>query len=819
MAKGKKTTPTGSAPLSAATLPYSERAVNRVIVIVLFLLPFVFYWKYAGGAPMLFGTDWLGAGSFAMREWMTRFITSHHTIAYWLPDILCGQPTGAAFFADLFYPTQLLRLLLPIQVVWTWTFILHIFLAGLGTWLFLRELGTNTVAAALGGVAYMFAGSLVTLTYGGHDGRLIGSALLPLAMFFLHRGMTRRQLIYFLLMGLVIGLQLLSGHLQKVYYTGLILLAWFLFEFFGMLRTGRAAAFRLALYFVLGVGCGVALSAVQYLPIAGNMPYAARGGERGYEYASSWSMPLIETFDLLTPRFSGGLESYWSRNPFKLHSEYLGILPLLFAAIAIFRRWRERRVKFLTLTGIGVLLMAWGGNTPFYYIPYYLFPGVSKFRGPAMFFFAGAFILAALAGLGIDYLLRGLKDTEVKKTTRTAFIAAGVPVFLLLVFAAFKEPMLSLLGSFTIRNEQKLGALAANYPNMLTGLLIAAAVAAIGLGLALLFLRRRVKLLPFAAVAAVVMVLDTGISFNLWNEPKGYIKGVPPPAQYFAPDEVVSALKADTSLYRVLPLNYERSDEGELMYGGISSTGGQLPNPLQSYQDFIGAGQSVLFAAGNLMQPAFMNLANVKYVISYTLPEDASRYDERNRQAIEQLRAYFSQPQFALFSAGPKYTVYQNLGCLPRAFVATEFAAPKDKDELLSRLAQPGFDPGRTVLLYDSPGFESYFESLPGAAAVEEYGPNRVRVRTEAAGPALLVLSDNYHPAWQAKVDGQATRVLRAYHTFRAIPVPAGQHEVTLDYDPKDYRLGGLFSLAAALFLVITGVFTIVRRRKTGVAS
>ena len=38
----------------------------------------------------------------------------------------------AGFFADMFYPTLLLRLFLPVHVVWTWTFVLHHFLAGLG---------------------------------------------------------------------------------------------------------------------------------------------------------------------------------------------------------------------------------------------------------------------------------------------------------------------------------------------------------------------------------------------------------------------------------------------------------------------------------------------------------------------------------------------------------------------------------------------------------------------------------------------------------------------------------------------------------------
>jgi hypothetical protein len=804
--------------IPAVACPLSEKTLERVIVVLLFLLPFVFYGKYLFGGRMLHGTDWIGAGGYMIREFMARYISGHHSLAYWMPHILSGQPTGAAFFADMFYPTLFLRLVLPVHVVWTWTFTLHLSLAGLGVYLFLKELKLGPVPAGLAGVAYMFSGSLVTLTYAGHDGRLIGSALAPFALLFLHRGMTRRQLVQFLLMGLFMGLQLLSGHIQKVYYTGLIVVAYFLFMLISTLRLERSALLgvRLGAYFAVGLGFMAALSAIQYLPIYANMPYASRGSERGYAYASSWSMPVIETFDLLTPRFSGGLDAYWGANPFKLHSEYLGILPLLFAAIAVFRRWRDRFVRFFTFSFLGSLLMAWGGNTPFYRIPFYLFPGVSKFRGPAMIFFLAALSLVVLAGFGIDHLLREFKQEDAGKTRRTALIAGAVPLGLFVLFGALKGPLTSLLRSATMQSEQKFAALEANYPNIVSGLLLAALLAAAGFVLAYLLLGRRIKLLHFAATAAIVMVLDSGISFNLWNEAKGYIRGMSVPREYFAADDAVTALKSDTSLFRVLPLNFERSDEGLLMYHGIQSTGGQMPNPLQSYQDFIGAGTSVMFQAGNLMLPNFMNLANVKYVIAPTLPEDVSRFDQRSQQYISQLKAYLSQPTFAPVHAGPRYSVYENTRALPRAFMAQGYEVVKDKDEVITRLSSPGFDPAAIALLYETPGSVPpiYQLGLAPHAIVTSHDANQIAVRTQSGQSAILVLSENWHPEWKAWVDGKPAPVLRAYHTFRAVAVPEGEHEVVFRYDNRHYRTGGLLTLASLLFLAGTAVITSLLRRR-----
>ncbi len=739
--RGKQSPKTTAPPRPT---PVSEQNLHRIALVVLFLLPLVFYAKYLFGGQMLFGTDWLGAGGYQMREFMARYISSHGNIAFWMPAILSGQPTVAAFFGDLFYPTQLFRLFIPVHVVWAWTFYLHVFVAGLGTYLFLKELKLPVLPAALGGVAYMFAGSLLTLTYAGHDGRLIGCALVPFALFFLHRGMNRRQLFYFLLCGLIVALQLLSGHVQKVYYTVLILFAWFLFVWIRTIRAERSAALavKLAAFFGIGMGLALALSAIQYLPIIGNMSLAARGSERGYAYATSWSMPIRETLDLISPSFSGILNDYHGTNPFKLHSEYMGLIPLIFAVWAVVRAWKNPRVKFFLLAFAVTLLMAWGGNTPFYRIPYHILPGISKFRGPGMIFFLASFSIAVLAAFGFQQAMRW--------TGRKKWHRPRTPVVL-------------------------------------------------------------------AVALAVVMTVDIGLSLRLWNKKEGFIRGVPPPAQYFSEDEAIAFLKKDTTLYRVMPMNYERSDAGVLMGHGIQSVGGQLPNPLQSYQDFIGSGSSVMFQSGNLENPNLMNLLNIKYVISLTLPEDASRYDPKSRQVIRHLRHLFAQPRFEPAHIGTRYTVHRNLGVLPRAFLVPGYELMDTREQLLEKLKRPDFDPAAIALLYDDPGFTPASvmndSGDVGSVRVVKHNANEIVLRTDASTSCLLVLSENYHPDWKAYVDDRRTTVLRAYHTLRAIPLEPGRHEVSFRHESTHFRTGTLISILALAFLAAVAVVTVARRK------
>ncbi|MGC9111349.1 MAG: YfhO family protein [candidate division WOR-3 bacterium] len=803
----------GAKPVAAAI---TEEQLNRIVLLALLLLPLVFFGRFLFGTVMMFGTDFIGGGGYAARQFMADYIRQHLTVAFWQPQILSGQPTVAAFFGDLFYPTFLLRLFLPVHVVWAWTFFSQTFLAGLGTYLFLKELKLHTLAAFIAGVAYMFSGSLLTLAFAGHDGRLIGSSLMPLALFFFTRGMNRRQLLWFALTGSILGLQLLSGHIQKVYYTGLILLAWFLFSLIRTLRQERKPAIGLRLVgsFLVTILFAFGLAAIQYLPIYGNLPYGARGTERGYEFATSWSMPIAEIFDLLTPKFSGGLENYWSRNPFKLHSEYLGILPLLFALIGLVRTWKKSTTRFFFFTFIIAVLMAWGGNTPFYRLPYALLPGLRHFRGPGMIFFIAGFSLCVLAGFGVNYLINRSEPAETKRRSRLLIAASAVIILLFLFFLAGRNATAAIFNP-----GNRLARFEANYPSLLTGMLFALIIWFIGTGLVLLFTRRRFSPVAFVASCTLIMTLDIGIALKLWDNQRGYIRSMPPPREYFAPDEVVRYLAQDKTLYRVLPLNYERSDEGELWLHNIHSTGGQMPNPLQSYQDFIGAGPSVMFQANNLLNPNFMNLLNVKYVITLNLPEDVSRYDAQSQQVINQLKAYFSQPQFEKVFSGVRYTIYQNRQTLPRAFIVQDYQLVRDKEELFARLKQPDFNPGKTVLLYTDPGFTPAVNPDTSArCSIISYDPNRIQIQAQLSQPGMLILSENYHPDWQVRVDNRTTRLLPAYHTLRAVVLEPGTHELEFTYLPRYFHLGTILTLLTTLALILILILALIRRRKPELA-
>jgi hypothetical protein len=780
-------------------------------------LSFILYRDFLTGSKMLFGSDFIGSGGYVNRKFMADYVAQHGAFAGWLPYIYSGLPTYAAFFGDIFYPpTVLLRLIMPVHVAWTYTFVLHVFLAGLGTYFYLREMKVSPVGAFLMGVAYMFSGSLISVTHEGHDGRLICTALLPFVLLFLERGMNSRKFIYFLLSGAVMGLQLFSGHLQQVYYTLLVVVAYFLFRLIAGYRTEKmpGQSLKLVAYFAIMLIFTGCLVAVQYLPIYGNLGNGVRGASRGWEFATSWAMGPEETFDLITARFSGGLEHYWGRNPFKHHTEYFGILPLMLALFAIVFCWRERLTKFFFGLLVLSLLMAWGGHTPFYYLPYYFFPGVSKFRAPALIFFITTFSLVVLAGFGIRHLLGELR--EPKKVSRFLIWSVAVAIGLLIISAIGQGAIVSLLSSITHSEASRI---TANYGDFLTGMLIAAVLVAVNAGLLYAVAQRKLSVLAFAAVAGLILILDT------WVVDVNYVKPFPPPAESLAPDEAVRFCQQDTSRFRVFPLYYQdqatgmsKSDNGLLMLYDIQSVGGQHPNPLQNYMDFAGLQKTVMYhMPPNLRYLNFLNLLNVKYVISVPLPEDVSKYPAESQQTIRMLKQYVALPGLSLVHQSQQVAIYRNDSLLPRAFLAQDFEIVSDKNALIARMKQPDFDPRRLVLLSADPGVPHSpgiaGDTARGSAVVQSYGADRIVIEAKLNRPGFLVLSENYHPDWRATDNGTPVRILRAYETLRAVRLGAGSHTVEFRYESKYFRIGSILSLFALLALVGLGAAALVRRK------
>jgi hypothetical protein len=164
--------------------------------------------------------------------------------------------------------------------------------------------------------------------------------------------------------------------------------------------------------------------------------------------------------------------------------------------------------------------------------------------------------------------------------------------------------------------------------------------------------------------------------------------------------------------------------------------------------------------------------------------------------------------------------VLENPAALPRAWLVHD-ARQVASGEALPLLAGGAVDPRTTALLEEPPPpLAQPFDPAGESVVITERQPDRLRLTVRAAAPALLVLSEVYDPGWHAKVAGESAPVLVADHLLRAVPVPAGTHEVELSYEAPGLRLGIVITAATgsalAAMSVVLRLAAPLRRRRHG---
>jgi len=105
--------------------------------------------------------------------------------------------------------------------------------------------------------------------------------------------------------------------------------------------------------------------------------------------------------------------------------------------------------------------------------------------------------------------------------------------------------------------------------------------------------------------------------------------------------------------------------------------------------------------------------------------------------------------------------------------------------------------------------------SLNGAPAdsgrasveLERFEPDEIVYRVQTDRPRLLVASEVYYPAgWTATINVEPSPIVRTDFLLRGVPMPAGEHIVTLRYRPATKALGARISWVAALLVYLGAI-------------
>ncbi|MEO0136694.1 MAG: YfhO family protein [candidate division WOR-3 bacterium] len=777
MTKKSKTQP--------VTLNFLDAHWEKLTLLFLFLLPLIYFAPFLSPNRMIAGSDYLLDGYP-----FEKYALENGGFVFWYPMVFGGFPALGAPVGGQLAPLAWLKFLLPPQIAHCVTFIILFFIAGVGMYLYLKALNLSKYAATLGAFVYQWIGNLATTPEAGHTARAASIAILGITLFFLHQALSTRKINYFILLAIAIAFAFYQGHFQITYYS-LILFIGYVIHFLVTRRKElhKSDYLKIIAYGVFSIVLIFFLMAVIWLPVLGGMKAVARGLERGYEYAASWSLPPIEIFDLLVPNFSGGLENYWSKNPMKLHTEFFGVVILIFALSGLIFNWRKNYLKFFFITGLIALLYAFGSATFVHRLFYELVPGFKLMRAPGLAFYLVAFSTIVIGAFGFEEII--IK----KNLDQKRFIISGIIILIAYLLISF------LIAPAIAEAEAgiKINYFKRNLPSYYNQAFFTLVITILTITFGYLSIKKKIPA-PTTTCIFVVLTLFHQLPIMIKYLPSG-----PAPEIYYQADEVVNFLKNDNSVFRVFPFQYgtrgEHDRDSYLLYHNIQSAGGYIANPIQRYQDLIGAGMSVMFNPQHLIQyPKFVDILNLKYIVAPNLPEDLSGYDQNSRRIILMIKGYLAR--FRPVYKGYQYTIYQNDSVLPRAVILFDYVV-LPPENIIDYMKSPSFNPRELLILEDSLPYP-HPPKIPAMveAKIKKYSPNQIVIETDAPQPGFLLLIDNWHPDWQVMVDGKKEKLLRANYTFRAVYLPPGKHNVVFEYKSLPFIMGMIITVTTIAALL-----------------
>jgi hypothetical protein len=729
--------------------------------------------------------QWLAG--YAFREFAASSLRDGNGFPLWNPYLFGGMPYVAAMHGDIFYPTFLLRMILPTDVAMTWGFIIHVFLAGFLTFVFLRSLGVGFFGALVGGLAYMMSGNVAGLVSPGHDGKLFISALLPLALFLVVRGVRDGRQWAWGALAITVGLAVLSPHPQLLQYMLLVCGAMGLFLAFADSGSGllaRPIALRRLAASAAAVVVGFAIGAIQYLPVREYVPWSPRALGKPWELATSYSMPPEEMVNFYVPQFSGILDRYWGDNLIHFHSEYLGVAVILLAALAFAggRLVISRKLLWF-FAGVTLVALIWalGGNTPFYRLVYAVVPGTKFFRAPSTMLYVVSFGVAVLAAFGAERAVH-------RDVNRRYLIGWAIAVLAIGVIGAIGG--LTNLGVSVAQPEQT-NLVLENDAAIRGGALRSTLFGAMALACLFLLATGRVGREAGGYLLAGIVGVD------LWSIERMYWQFSPPAAVQFASDATIEYMKGQEP-GRVLGFATTQAGQFDpflrrdaLMIHRVRTVLGYHGNELGRYQLLGG------MASGwnQIANPNFWQLMNVRWILT-----------DAESLGVPGLRRVVGPITNAY---GTKVNLFEIEADHPAAWVAPAIVKATD-EEMLGTVLDPRFDVRRAALFDTSAGVKAVQLTalpapLPVKARATRYDPGAIDVELDQPAPdgSALLVSENYYPGWTALVDGKPATIGRADMTLIGVELPAGARKVELRFSSPPYQQGKTVTLVAILLATV----------------
>lgn len=703
--------------------------------------------------------------------------------------------------------------------------------------------------ALLGAVAYGFSSYFVILIGAGHIWKFVTLAYIPptvAGLILCYRG---RYIVGGALAAVFAMMQIASNHVQMSYYFLFVVVAMAVAFLASALRHRRMRQWWLATG-ILAIAGGLAV--VANLPSLYNTYEYSKETMRGRhseltaidtgtgnqqaanskgldrDYITQYSYQPSETFSLLIPNIKGGASMRPEQGQNKIMSlaeklkeqkrtdvdameaqymeymsQYFGdpegtngpvyvgalIFALFLVGCVIVRGTLKWALLALTVFSI---CLAWGRHAMvFTDLMLTCVPMYAKFRTVESILVIAEFTIPLLAMMGLRQIVTSPDRAKYLRPVAYCFgISVGICVLAWLAPTIFGDTVTDNDRQVDQMITQQL--LQQGYPQdavaqfslqspkiyslveeLRTGMVRSDAlrsllVLVVGLGFLVLYLRQKIS----TAVAVVALVAVTLV--DLYTVNKRYVSHDSFVPQRLAAGPPIARTPGDELIMQDTTMNYRVMDIPRFYLADPSyyhkMIGGYHAAKLTRYQDLIDR-HLAAFTRGEPTDADWnvLNMLNARYVVD--------------------------------FGGNPIY----NPEAMGNAWFVGKIDYVRDADAEMAALSSinPKLQAVADRKFEDVLGQAQ--QVMPGDTIYETtYAPNRLTYKANSRNGGLAVFSEVFFPwGWQATIDGKPAQIGRVNYVLRALPIPAGQHEVAMVFDPQSLHATNTAATAAIIIIYI----------------
>lgn len=505
-----------------------------------------------------------------------------------------------------------------------------------------------------------------------------------------------------------------------------------------------------------------------------------------WSYAMAWSNNNTDVISTIIPGYSGGSSSekldpnhnlakkygikaaplYWGGLPFTESPMYLGVILffLMILSLTISRGvWIWGLFSGITLS----ILISYGKNVEgLQRILFDYFPLYNKFRAPSSILNITSYLIPVVA-LWILHKVRKLNNINFtqKKLWITSVVFIAFLIFCMSILPELNELTKDSDQRYTSQGLQLYDLLDARRNYINSDSLRAIFLVLLATLIIHLYLLKKIKynlmLLGILGLISFDMFTVNARYYSFDEfERKSSAFRAPSPRQV---DTQILSLEKNREDYRLLDLSINTFNNTISSYYH-NTIGGYSPVKYQRYQDII----DNHIVKGNMN---VLNMLNTKYIINQQGRLQKNQQANGNAWFVNSIKLVGSPSDeiSQLDSVNTRTTAIINKNEFEKTL--TKFDTSNDKNGVIEKI---------------------------------NYSPDEITYRTLTSAPKLAVFSEIWMDGnqWKLYVDGNEKDLLRANYILRAGIIPAGEHTVTLKFEPKSYIAGRKYTLVFG-FLVL----------------